>query len=1150
MPYHYTNIDTLKSNPLRYQVSQSYCLPEQQAVAQLMQQLDFDAEQEQRIYQRAKDLVTKLRATKKKQYSVDALMHEFSLGCDEGIALMCLSEALLRIPDNTTRYELIHDKLKEGDWHSHIKKSSSLFINAASYGLMLGTKVMQHFSEEELSSALSRTFSKLSAPTMRLAIEFAMKVLGNQFVTGETIELALEKIKPKEQAGYCFSFDMLGEAAMTMQDADKYLQDYEQAIHAVGKDSQGKSLYDANSVSVKLSAIHPRYSRANRQRVLDELYPRLKNLCLLAKKYNIALNIDAEEAARLEISLELLENLLTDPDLAGFDGIGFVVQAYSKRCPFVLDYLIQLTRQHQRKLMVRLVKGAYWDSEVKLAQAEGIDGFPVFTRKLHTDISYLSCAKKLFAAQDVIYPQFATHNVQTLATIAELGQDKVYEFQCLHGMGETLYDNIAGAAEWNKRVRVYAPVGTHKTLLAYLVRRLLENGANSSFVHQLVDPNISIDQLISPPWKKYAQTQGQPNLQIKTSAQLFPHRENSKGFNLNDEITLGSLGENLAQTQYGNAHSLCVLPFNNTAAIPLHNPANTEQQLAEVAFIEAESIPEIVQIAKQSEWHSIPVQQRAEILEKAAALYQENSGLLIKLAIEEAGKTLANAIGELREAVDFLRYYAEQIRFLAQQEKLAPPLGTALCISPWNFPLAIFTGQVSAALAAGNSVVAKPAEQTSLIAYYAVKLLHQAGVTEDALQLVLGKGDIGASLVKQHFNATLFTGSTEVAQLINQELITHDNNPVLIAETGGMNCMVIDSSALLEQVVADVLSSAFDSAGQRCSALRILLVQEEIADRLYTMLSEAMQELKVGNPQYLHTDIGPVIDSEAQQNLLHYQQQIRKMAKRYVELDISDVKDKGYFVAPSLYHLTSLNVLQREVFGPILHFISYKKAALADILQTINQKGYALTGGCHSRIKSAVDFVEKSLSCGNFYINRNIVGAVVGVQPFGGYGLSGTGPKAGGELYVQRLTQAENYYSSQTDTEKVLASITGEKNSIDYKAASVLLLGGDLDQALAAYKHLSAAGFTVLLEKDHPLLEQQLTNTAIWAKSSLCQKAIYLSELSIEKKQTLSRDNPVIISFYDWQKQQDLTLLYQEFSRSENIAAAGGNASLMASEEL
>lgn len=1080
-------------------------------------------------------------------------MQEFSLSSEEGVALMCLAEALLRIPDAQTRDDLIYEKLQEGNWKSHIGNSNSFFINAASYGLLFGKKISETLDENSLSNALTRSFSRLSAPIMRMAIIKSMQILGKQFVTGVTMQEALQNIKPRYEKGFTFSFDMLGEAAMTETDAQRYFNDYLHAIEEVGKDAAGRTIYNGNSVSVKLSAIHPKYSRSKYDRTLNELYPRLKELFLLAKKYNISINIDAEEANRLELSLDLVEKLLDEPELQGYKGIGFVVQAYSKRCPFVLDYLINLAREKQGYLMIRLVKGAYWDSEIKWAQADGLDGFPLYTRKNHTDISYIACAKKLFAAQDVIYPQFATHNVQTMCTIHELGQDKNFEFQCLHGMGETLYDNIVGKENLNRQVRVYAPVGTHATLLAYLVRRLLENGANSSFVHQLVDENIPVEQLVTPPWKLYAKSHGEPNKSVLKPLELFKNRKNSVGFDLNNELELTRLEQALNAATIENAVSL--VAFENGENAPAHqvtNPANLNETVAEVAFLAVNQAEKAFAAADNTQWKAKSAVEKANVLRNAADLYEEHFGLLMKLAVVEAGKTLPNAIAELREAVDFLRYYAVQLEQLATQNHLAEPRGKVLCISPWNFPLAIFTGQIAASLAAGNAVIAKPAEQTSLIAYAAVKLLHQAGIPKETLQLVLGAGDLGAALVQQAFDGVVFTGSTEVAKLIEQRLALADNDPVLIAETGGQNVLVVDSSALPEQVVADVLSSAFDSAGQRCSALRILLLQEDVADHYYKMITEAIKELSLGDPRLLATDIGPVIDEEAKQNLENHKESMRKIARAYAEID---TPTQGHFVAPSVYLLDNLDQLQREVFGPILHIVRYKKDNLLNVLKAVNEKGYALTGGCHTRIRKQMDMVERHLNCGNFYINRNIVGAVVGVQPFGGHGLSGTGPKAGGEFYLQRLTRTPRYYSQFGDentlgtTRPVLESITGEHNSLAYLPCEVAILNGDLPAAERAAEKLLAKGFSILVEPRHPLAAKAKPGIRVDTKLGHCQKGIYLTALDKANRQWLVENSKAIFKCYDWQNTQDLLPLYDEFSRSYNTTAAGGNTSLMSSQE-
>ena len=1140
-------------SPIRQAITANYRLDEKSAVDSLVKTLDFSPEQEQRITDNAIKLIKKLRQLKQKQYGADALMQEFSLSSEEGVALMCLAEALLRIPDAQTRDDLIYEKLQEGNWKSHIGNSNSFFINAASYGLLFGKKISETLDENSLSNALTRSFSRLSAPIMRMAIIKSMQILGKQFVTGVTMQEALQNIKPRYEKGFTFSFDMLGEAAMTEADAQRYFNDYLHAIEEVGKDATGRTIYNGNSVSVKLSAIHPKYSRAKYDRTINELYPRLKELFLLAKKYNISINIDAEEASRLELSLDLVEKLLDEPELQGYKGIGFVVQAYSKRCPFVLDYLINLAREKQSYLMIRLVKGAYWDSEIKWAQADGLDDFPLYTRKNHTDISYIACAKKLFAAQDVIYPQFATHNVQTMCTIHELGQDKNFEFQCLHGMGETLYDNIVGKENLNRQVRVYAPVGTHATLLAYLVRRLLENGANSSFVHQLVDENIPVEQLVTPPWKLYAKSHGEPNKSVLKPLELFKNRKNSAGFDLSNELELTRLEQALNTATIENAVSL--VAFENGENEPAHqvtNPANLNETVAEVAFLAVNQAEKAFTAADNTQWKAKSAVEKANVLRNAADLYEEHFGLLMKLAVVEAGKTLPNAIAELREAVDFLRYYAVQLEQLATQNHLAEPRGKVLCISPWNFPLAIFTGQIAASLAAGNAVIAKPAEQTSLIAYAAVKLLHQAGIPKETLQLVLGAGDLGAALVQQAFDGVVFTGSTEVAKLIEQRLALADNDPVLIAETGGQNVLVVDSSALPEQVVADVLSSAFDSAGQRCSALRILLLQEDVADHYYKMITEAIKELSLGDPRLLATDIGPVIDEEAKQNLENHKATMRKVARAYAEID---TPTQGHFVAPSVYLLDNLVQLQREVFGPILHIVRYKKDNLLNVLKAVNEKGYALTGGCHTRIRKQMDMVERHLNCGNFYINRNIVGAVVGVQPFGGHGLSGTGPKAGGEFYLQRLTRTPRYYSQFGDentlgtTKPILESITGEHNSLAYLPCEVAILNGDLPAAERAAEKLLAKGFSILVEPKHPLAAKAKPGIRVDTKLGHCQKGIYLTALDKANRQWLAENSKAIFKCYDWQNTQDLLPLYDEFSRSYNTTAAGGNTSLMSSQE-
>ncbi|OOF49799.1 bifunctional proline dehydrogenase/L-glutamate gamma-semialdehyde dehydrogenase [Rodentibacter genomosp. 1] len=1139
--------------PTRRAITENTLLDEKTAVDRLMATLDFTEEQEKRITDNATKLINKLRHIKQKQYGADALMEEFSLSSEEGVALMCLAEALLRIPDAKTRDELIYEKLQDGNWQAHLGNAKSFFINAASYGLLFGKKISENLTEAQLSHSLNNLFSRFAAPVIRQVMVKSMRVMGKQFVAGINMQEALKHMQPRYNKGFTFSFDMLGEAAMTATDANRYFNDYLHAIEEVGKNAVGRTIYDGNSVSVKLSAIHPKYNRAKYDRTMNELYPRVKQLFLLAQKHNISVNIDAEEANRLELSLDLVEKLLDEPELKGYKGIGFVVQAYSKRCPYVLDYLIDLAREKQGYLMIRLVKGAYWDSEIKWAQTDGLTDFPLYTRKNHTDIAYVACAKKLLAAQDVIYPQFATHNVLTMCTIYEMGQGKQFEFQCLHGMGESLYDNIVGKENFDRQVRVYAPVGTHETLLAYLVRRLLENGANSSFVHQLVDENIPVSELVNLPWKRYSQSNGEPNQLIRKPPELFRNRRNSSGFDLTNELVLEKLERSLNEAQIENATSITAVPHLTQQDVHIvKNPAKLSETVAEVQFLKIEQAQEVFNASTNQHWHSQSAVKKAEVLRYAADLYEENHGLLMKLAILEAGKTLPNAIAELREAVDFLRYYANQLEYLANHNQLGEARGKILCISPWNFPLAIFTGQIAASLAAGNAVIAKPAEQTSLISYAAIKLLHQAGVPVEALQLVLGASDLGAALVQQPFDGVVFTGSTEVAKLIEKRLALADNDPILIAETGGQNVLVVDTSALPEQVAADVLNSAFDSAGQRCSALRILLLQEEIADQYYQMISKAMGELSIGDPRLLETDIGPVINEDAKQNLLNHQANMRKIARDYTELS---TPDNGHFVAPSVYMLDNLEQIQREVFGPILHIVRYRKDDLVNILNSVNAKGYALTGGCHTRIRKQMNLVEKHLNCGNFYINRNIVGAVVGVQPFGGHGLSGTGPKAGGEFYLQHLTRTPRYYSqfgdehSLAQTNPVLESITGEHNSLSYLPCEIAILNGDLAVSQAAADKLLTAGFTVLVEPNHPLAGVNKAGIRVDTKLGHCQKGIYLTELETERRLWLAENSQSIFKCVDWRTEQDILMLYNEFSRSYNTTAAGGNTSLMASEE-
>ncbi|WP_184080306.1 trifunctional transcriptional regulator/proline dehydrogenase/L-glutamate gamma-semialdehyde dehydrogenase [Sphingobium subterraneum] len=996
-----------EQSAIRREITAAYRRAEPECVRALLDEASPPADMRAQIRQTARTLITALRA-KPNGRGVEGLVKEFALSSQEGVALMCLAEALLRIPDDTTRDALIRDKIAGGDWRSHVGSGRSLFVNAASWGLVVTGKLVESTDDRGLAAALTRLIARAGEPVIRRGVDIAMRMMGEQFVTGETIEEALKRARAEEAKGFTYSYDMLGEAATTAADAARYYRDYEDAIHAIGKASAGRGIHAGPGISIKLSALHPRYSRSQVDRVMGELLPRVKALAVFAKGYDIGFNIDAEEADRLELSLDLLESLALDPELAGWDGLGFVVQAYGKRCPFVIDWIVDLARRAGRRIMVRLVKGAYWDAEIKRAQVDGLADFPVYTRKVHTDVAYIACAKKLLAARDVVFPQFATHNAQTLSTLYHLAGPNFaignYEFQCLHGMGEPLYEEVVGKAHLDRPCRIYAPVGTHETLLAYLVRRLLENGANSSFVNRISDPAVSIDALVVDPVEQ-VRAMAQPGArhdQIALPGELYPDRRNSEGIDLSDEAALAALGDTLRQSAAREWTA-----GDGGVSRPVLNPADNREVVGEVNEASLETARNAVVTAARSDWGAVPVAERAAMLDRAADAMQMSVPMLMGLAIREAGKSAANAIAEVREAIDFLRYYAGQAR---ETLACAKPIGPVVCISPWNFPLAIFTGQLAAALVAGNPVLAKPAEETPLIAAQAVRLLHEAGVPNDALQLICGDGGIGAVLVAApEVAGVMFTGSTEVARLIQKQLATRlsaQGRPIpFIAETGGQNAMIVDSSALAEQVVADVIASAFDSAGQRCSALRILCLQEEIADRTLVMLNGALKELRVGNTQRLSVDIGPVITADAKATIEAHIEAMRAKGRPVEQWELPAETDRGTFVAPTIIELDSIADLTREVFGPVLHVIRYRRDTLDALIDAINATGYGLTFGLHTRLDETIAHVTSRIRAGNLYINRNVIGAIVGVQPFGGRGLSGTGPKAGGPLYLRRLVQ-------------------------------------------------------------------------------------------------------------------------------------------------
>ena len=983
----------------------------------------------------ATDLVQRVRARARDQGAIEAFMRQYDLGSEEGVLLMCVAEALLRIPDEDTADRLIRDKLGEADWKKHVGRSDSVLVNASTWGLMLTGQLVDLADEtkRDVHGAFKRLVGRVGEPVIRLAVRQAMKIMGHQFVMGRSIDEALARSRKGANAAYRYSFDMLGEAALTQADADRYLQAYSAAIDAIGGTGPFTDAITAPSISVKLSALHPRYEHAKRERVLAELAPRLLQLARQAKGHNIGLTIDAEEADRLELSLDVIAAAWTDSSLAGWDGFGIVVQAYQKRAPFVIDWIAALARAHGRRIPVRLVKGAYWDSEVKRAQVEGHATYPVFTRKPNTDVSYQANAVKLLSSTDAIYPMFATHNAQTIAAIHRMAaallpaggdQARGYEFQKLHGMGDDLYAEVIPADRLDVPCRVYAPVGSHEDLLPYLVRRLLENGANSSFVNRISDEDVSIGDLVRDPVEVVSAFDAIPHPRIPLPVDLYRsfglERSNSMGVNLADDDQLRRLA---AQIDAASAdwRATPLVPGAQATGpwIEVTNPADRRQRVGQWQAADPATVERALAnaVAAQPGWDATPAASRAAMLERAANLLEQRMPQFIALCTKEAGKTIPDGVAEVREAVDFLRYYAAQARQLFAPEALPGPTGESntlqlggrgvfVCISPWNFPLAIFIGQVAAALAAGNSVLAKPAEQTNLVGWHAVKLLHEAGIPPEVLQLLPGDGaSVGAALTSDpRVAGVAFTGSTGTARAINRAMAARDAAiGVLIAETGGQNALIADSSALPEQLVKDALASAFTSAGQRCSAARVLFVQADIADKVVEMIAGAMAELSVGDPALLSTDVGPVIDDDARCLLDEHAGSMQGQARLIAEAPLGAGTGHGTFFAPRAWELDSLSQLTRENFGPALHVIRWQASELDAVVDAINATGYGLTLGIHSRIDQTIDRIVRRAKVGNVYVNRNQIGAVVGVQPFGGQNQSGTGPKAGGPHYLPRF---------------------------------------------------------------------------------------------------------------------------------------------------
>ena len=1002
----------MTTTAIREAMRDHYLADEAHSVNALVEMAGLSAETRQQISNEAAKLITRVR-TSAKPSMMENFLAEYGLTTKEGVALMCLAEALLRVPDAETIDELIEDKIVPGKWQEHLGQSESALINTSTWGLMVTGKLIASPDEKGLTNTLRGMIKRLGEPVVRTAVKQAMKELGRQFVLGRTIEEATKNGKKQQARGYNYSYDMLGEAARTDADALRYHRAYSEAIAKIASACKYDDIRKNPGISVKLSALHPRYEFGKYDSVMDTLVERTFQLALMAKEANMGFNIDAEEADRLDLSLDVIGAVLARPELAGWDGFGVVVQAFGPRAPFVLDWLYATAEKLDRKIMVRLVKGAYWDAEIKRAQVMGLKGFPVFTRKVNTDVSYVACATKLLKMTDRIYPQFATHNAHSVAAIMNLADDlDKFEFQRLHGMGESLHDVVV--QESKVRCRIYAPVGAHQDLLAYLVRRLLENGANSSFVNQIVDHDIAPAEIARDPFDTVMALDSIPNPVITRSADLFTNKErgetrrNSIGWDITDARTVAQLdkerGAYLSHKWQAAPMIAGDVEGSNTKAVL--NPANHQDVVGEVREASEKDIETAIVAAQsgQKSWEALPVEERGARIRQFADLMEANAPELFALATREAGKSLLDGIAEIREAVDFALYYPDEAEL---HNTDGSARGLITCISPWNFPLAIFAGQICAALAAGNAVLAKPAEQTVLMAARAVELMHEAGIPKDVIQLLPGAGAVvGAALTSDaRINGVCFTGSTPTAQHINRSMAANMSaDAPLIAETGGMNAMIVDSTALPEQVIRDVLASSFQSAGQRCSALRVLYVQKDIADHLLEMLYGAMDELTVGNPWLISTDVGPVIDKLAQDKIMAHINKFKEQGRCLKTYEVSDsLGEHGTFVPPTVIRLDSINEMEEEIFGPVLHVCTFESSELDQVISDINGRGYGLTFGLHTRMDSRIDYVTERVHVGNCYVNRNQIGAIVGSQPFGGEGLSGTGPKAGGPLYVRRF---------------------------------------------------------------------------------------------------------------------------------------------------
>ena len=1159
-------LDEIRSEQLTAKVSN-----ENQLLDHLISEAGITAQGREKICKNAENLVSELKSSSRVGL-LDSILAQYGLATDGGIAVLRLAEALMRVPDNSTIDTLIKDKLTSVDWKSQKNRSKTWLVSLFTVGLRVASFCVQGKTNEGIMGWPRELLKKIKTPFIRFAIKFAVKEMARRFVLGKTMGEALRISKPTEKKGYLYSYDMLGEAALTERDAEFFFDSYKQSITSLVPQSNSQDYRDNHGISIKLSAIHPRYEWTQRDRVYEELVAKVRTLALMAKEANIGISIDAEEADRLELSLDVFKKVLSIPELKGWDGFGMVVQAYGKSAPFVLDWLYQLAREHDRKIAIRLVKGAYWDYEIKKAQKEGLEDFPVYTTKAGTDISYLCCAKKLLTMTDRIYPQFAGHNAHTVSSILEFASDgQSFEFQRMHGMGESLHEIIKNRN--NTKCRIYAPVGEHKELLPYLARRMLENGANSSFLNQLADPDLHAKDIVPDPFDLLKKNRERNFEAIKPPQELFqPDRKNSKGWDIQNPKVLDAIetAREPYQTYQWNKSLLETPKDQETLVQTVLNPSRS----GDIVGYFKNSSPEDVLKALNTttQWLNANGFERATVLEKASGLYERNAPELMALLCREAGKTINDAVGELREAIDFLRYYAYQAKTIDPCE----PSGIISCISPWNFPLAIFTGQIAGALAAGNGVIAKPSEQTSLIAQLAVNLLHQAGVPENSLQLIFGNGpDVGAQIVSDaRVSGVAFTGSTETAQQVQKNMAMHLHPAArFVAETGGLNAMIVDSTALPEQVVRDIITSSFQSAGQRCSALRILYLQKDIEEFFLTMLFGAMDQLRIGDPWNSSTDVGPLIDAHAYKKITNY---INIAKENGCILKQNQVPTQGYCIGPTVIRVKGIEDLKEEIFGPVLHVASFEASQLEGIIKEINDQGFGLTFGLHSRIDQRVNEITEKLKIGNIYVNRDQIGAVVGSQPFGGEGLSGTGPKAGGPSFIKSFTKqnlplhtlsdVQEPLVQPTDVQELLNQVvldkvpkkkaesfpgtTGEINQLNYYPRGIVLcLGPSVEDCENQERIVLAAGCRAVkicpdakgknsiagfLARKHLTTLKGFEVVALWSDGEDLIKA----RRALAERQDKFIPLVVTIELEEY--------LYNERHVCTDTTAAGGNATLFA----